>query len=269
MLENSALPSADRRPATGRRRILTGIALLLLLLFASLGTWQVVRLQWKLALIDRVDARVYAAPSALPNSETWPAINAANDEYRHVQLRGHFLFDLTTPVQAVTVRGSGFWLLTPLCQADGTVVLVNRGFIPGALGADSGYPARRASSDACSQPGATVTVTGLLRLSEPKGGFLRANDAASQRWYSRDVAAIAAARNVTRVAPFFIDADAGQPVTAAPEEAPAPVGGLTVISFPNNHLVYALTWFALAAMVGAAWWWTARRGQGRRNDAPA
>ena len=92
MLENSA-PTLDatRRPATGRRRILTGIALLLLLLFAGLGTWQVVRLQWKLALIDRVDARVHAAPSALPLSHDWPAVSAASDEYRHVRLRGHFL----------------------------------------------------------------------------------------------------------------------------------------------------------------------------------
>jgi len=259
MLENSA-PTTDatRRPATGRRRILTGIALLLLLLFAGLGTWQVVRLQWKLALIDRVDARVHAAPSALPLSHDWPAVSAASDEYRHVRLRGHFLFDLTTPVQAVTVRGSGFWLMTPLCQPDGTVVLVNRGFIPGALGGDSGYGVSRAAPHACGS-GPVVEVTGLLRVTEPKGGFLRTNDAASGRWYSRDVAAIAMARNLPRVAPFFIDADARLAGTAAPRDAAPPVGGLTVIAFQNNHVVYALTWFALAAMVGAAWWWVARR----------
>jgi surfeit locus 1 family protein len=271
MLENSAPDiDASRRPATGRRRILTGIALLLLLLFAGLGTWQVVRLQWKLALIERVDARVHAAPSAIPHSTTWPTISAAQDEYRHVRVSGHFLFDLTTPVQAVTVRGSGFWLLTPLCLPDGTTVLVNRGFMPGALGADSGYGISRAATDPCAAPvtagGASVTVTGLLRMTEPKGGFLRLNDAAGNRWYSRDVAAIGAARNLPRIAPFFIDADARQAGTAAPRDAEAPVGGLTVIAFPNSHLVYALTWFALAAMVGAAWWWIARRGLGRRDD---
>jgi surfeit locus 1 family protein len=267
MLENSATPHAPRRPAPGRRRILTGIALLLLLLFAGLGTWQVVRLQWKLALIDRVEARVHAAPSAPPNASQWSAISVANDEYRHVRLRGSFLFDLTTPVQAVTVRGSGFWLMTPLCQPDGTVVLVNRGFIPGALGADSGYRANRAPADACAAPGLPVTVDGLLRLTEPKGGFLRDNDAANNRWYSRDVAAIAAARGVSDAAPFFVDADARQASTMGPHEAAAaPIGGLTVIAFPNNHLVYALTWYALADMVGAAWWWIARRGPGRPDD---
>lgn len=259
MLENSA-PTLDaqRRPATGRRRILTVIALLLLLLFAGLGTWQVVRLQWKLALIDRVDARVHAAPTDVPNSPSWPAISAASDEYRHVRLRGHFLFELTTPVQAVTIHGSGFWLMTPVCQPDGTVVLVNRGFIAGALGGDSGYGVSRAGADPCSG-GTPVDITGLLRVTEPKGAFLRMNDPVSGRWYSRDVAAIAAARNLQRVAPFFIDADARLAGTAAPRDAAPPVGGLTVISFPNNHVVYALTWFALAAMVGAAWWWVARR----------
>jgi len=249
--------------------MLTLIALLLLLLFAGLGTWQVVRLQWKLALIERVDARVHAAPSAPPNAPAWPTISAARDEYRHVRVTGHFLFDLTTPVQAVTVRGSGFWLLTPLCLADGTVVLVNRGFIPGALGGASGYQVSRAGADACAAAGPSVTVTGLLRLTEPAGGFLRLNDAAGGRWYSRDVAAIAAARNVARAAPFFIDLDARQAGVAGPADAAPPVGGLTVISFPNNHLVYALTWFALAAMVGAAWWWVARRGPGRRHVQPA
>jgi surfeit locus 1 family protein len=273
MLEHSAHPLNDttRRPATGRRRTLTAIALLLLLLFAGLGTWQVVRLQWKLALIQRVDARVHAAPvaiSALPNSP-WPTVTAANDEYRHLRLSGHFLFDLTTPVQAVTERGPGFWLLTPLCQPDGAVILVNRGFIPGALGADPGYPVRRASGDACAAGGAPATVTGLLRLTEPKGGFLRNNDPVHPRWYSRDVAEIAAARGLPAVAPFFVDLDARQPGAAAPQETVPPIGGMTVISFPNNHLVYALTWFALAAMVGAAWWWIVQRGPGRRDDAAA
>jgi surfeit locus 1 family protein len=264
MLEHSATPPAPRRPAKGRRRILTAIALLLLLLFASLGTWQVVRLQWKLALIDRVDARVHASPVAPPNSPEWPAVNAANDEYRHLRLSGHFLFDLTTPVQAVTVHGSGFWLMTPLCQHDGTVILVNRGFIPGALGGDSGYRANRAppGAGACAAPGLPVTVNGLLRLSEPKGGFLRDNDPVAGRWYSRDVPAIAGARGLSGVAPFFVDADARQGSTMGPQEADRPpIGGLTVIAFPNNHAVYALTWYALAAMVAAAWWWVARRYQ--------
>ncbi len=46
--------------------------------------------------------------------------------------------------------------------------------------------------------------------------------------------------------PYFIDAD------ASPNPGGWPLGGLTVIVFPNNHLVYALTWFGLAILCGLA-----------------
>ena len=97
-----------------------------------------------------------------------------------------------------------------------------------------------------SAPAGPVTVTGLLRVTEPEGIFLRANDPAAERWYSRDVAAIAARRGLRTTAPYFIDADAAS--------GGYPVGGLTVIAFRNNHLAYALTWFALAAFCGWACW---------------
>ena len=51
------------------------------------------------------------------------------------------------------------------------------------------------------------------------------------------------------VAPFFIDAQK-EPGAAVQQ----PVGGLTVIQFRNHHLGYALTWFALAALVVVAAW---------------
>jgi surfeit locus 1 family protein len=204
----------------------------------ALGVWQLERRTWKLALIDRVEQRVYAAPVPMPLPATWPAINAADDAYKRVVVTGRFMHDRETLVQAVTAYGPGYWVLTPLRTADGAIVLVNRGFVP---------PERRdrATRDDSNQWG-TVTVNGLLRMTEPKGGFLRTNDPASGRWYSRDVAAIAAAHGLPQVAPFFIDAD------AAPNPGTYPLGGLTVITFPNNHLIYALTWFALAFMLTGA-----------------
>jgi surfeit locus 1 family protein len=231
-------------------------ALLLIVLFAGLGTWQVYRLQWKLDLIARVDARVHAAPVAAPAAARWAQVTRNTDEYRHVSLAGTYLYEFTTPVQALSELGSGFWLLTPLCQADGSIVLVNRGFIPVAEGGPKRYPARRAAADACAAArGERVTLTGLLRISEPGGGFLRDNDPAGNRWFSRDVGGIAAVRGLANVAPYFVDAGARMDPPDAPQH---PVGGLTVISFPNTHLIYALTWYALALMVGGAWWWIAR-----------
>lgn len=202
--------------------------------FAALGFWQVQRLGWKEALIARVEARVHADP--LPWTDILSLV-PADQEYCRVTASGRFDHGAETLVKAVTELGPGHWVLTPLRTGDGATVLVNRGFVP----PDRAAPGTRIAG----QGGDEVTVTGLARLTEPDGAFLRANDPAADRWYSRDVAAIAAARGLGPVAPFFIDAD------ATPQPGGYPVGGLTVIRFRNTHLAYALTWFALAAMAAA------------------
>jgi surfeit locus 1 family protein len=277
-------------PATGRkgsvaRLVLAVIGLFLIVLFAGLGTWQVQRLSWKLALIDRVTTRVGAPAAPLPPAARWSQVTKESDEYRHLRLAGHFLYEYSTPVQAVSELGAGFWLLTPLCRPDGSIVLVNRGFIPAADNKPGRYPARRAGANPCAAAsGPPHALTGLLRIAEPGGGFLRENDPANNRWFSRDVQGIAGARGLANVAPngtpvvapngapvvapFFVDAARGQDPANAPEH---PVGGLTVISFQNNHLVYAITWYALALMVLGAWWYVARSGSVKetrkaRND---
>lgn len=228
-------------PGMRRRRapVLTALALLLFAGLIALGVWQVERRAWKHDLIARVDARVHAPPAPFPAPAQWSGASAARDEYRRVTLTGRFLNDHATLVQAATVRGSGFWVMTPLATDRGTV-LVNRGFVPSrtAIYARPDGPAR---------------VTGLLRMTEPGGGFLRDNDPAADRWYARDVAAIARARHLPApVAPWFVDAEASGP-PGTPSSGALPVGGLTVIRFPDNHLVYAVTWFALAAMVAGAY----------------
>lgn len=205
----------------------TAIALGWLLAIAgllALGTWQVERRAWKLGLIAQVDARIHAAPVAAP-----PVATKA-DAYRRVAVTGVFLQGRDSFVQASTERGAGWWVLTPLRRNDGATILINRGFVP--------------ARTAAAPPGGVRTVVGLLRLTEPGGGFLRTNDAAADRWYSRDVAAIAARRGV-RALSYFIDAD------AAGDAPGQPIGGLTVIAFPNNHLVYAITWYTLAMMAAA------------------
>lgn len=230
--------SSDRqdRPRSPAILAIFGFGLLALVAaLIALGTWQIYRLSWKLDLIARVDARVHAEPVAPPARADWGKVTAANDEYRRVTASGTFENDKETLITASTALGSGYWVLTPLRLADGSAISINRGFVP----TDRRDPASRTQS----QISGPTTVTGLMRISEPKGMLLRSNDPAADRWYSRDVAAIAEKRGLTNIAPFFIDAD------ATPNAGGYPVGGMTVIEFPNNHLVYAITWYVLAAMV--------------------
>lgn len=239
------------------------VALLALAGFLALGTWQVHRLAWKQDLIARIDARVHAAPTDAPGRDEWPQMSAARDEYRRVRATGVFLHDREALVQAATELGSGFWVLTPLRKADGGVLLVNRGFVPAEQ--------RERATRQQNEPTGEVTITGLLRMTEPGGGFLRDNDPAADRWHSRDVAAIARTRGLAEVAPYFIDADAAtlQDDTATPRahasslqgragQSAWPRGGLTVIRFHNSHLIYAITWYGLALMVAGAAWYVGR-----------
>lgn len=204
-------------------------------MFAALGVWQVKRLHWKLALIERVDARVHASAGPLPERSTWPELTAESAEFLRVQVSGHYLHDKETLVHAVTELGGGYWVLTPMTTDKGYSVLINRGFVDRQHREPATRPVSR-------QAGPT-SITGLLRLTEPHGAFLRTNDPVANRWFSRDVTAIAATRDLKDVAPFFVDAD------SAPGSVQWPVGGLTRVRFTNDHLVYALTWFTLALMV--------------------
>jgi surfeit locus 1 family protein len=203
--------------------------------FIALGIWQWQRMGWKDALIARVEARVHADPVPPPPRSRWPEITAQSDEYRRVRLSGRFLAVPETRTQAVTTLGAGWWLLAPFRTDDGEIVLVNRGFVPTGEGA-------------APPPTGAVAIEGLLRISEPKGGFLRSNDPGQDRWYSRDVGAIASARglNGEAVAPFFVDA------ARDPGGQGWPRGGLTVVQFRDHHLSYALTWFGMALLTAIA-----------------
>jgi surfeit locus 1 family protein len=215
-----------------KKRLFAGIAFVGVALLTALGAWQVQRLSWKRDLIERVEQRVNAPAVPAPDPLRF---DARADEYRRVSLRGHFLNDRETLVQAATRLGGGFWVMTPLRAAEGFTVLVNRGFVPAA---------QRQPRDWARVEG-EVVLTGLLRLDEPGGGFLRDNQPQADRWYSRDVHAIGSLRGVA-LAPYFVDEEA-QPGSAAPPRGPVP--GLTVVRFNDNHLQYALTWFALALML--------------------
>jgi surfeit locus 1 family protein len=212
--------------------------------FLSLGVWQVQRMAWKHDLIARVDARVHAAPVPAPARAQWAAVSDVSDGYRHVSVAGRFVPGMESRTQAVTELGSGFWSLVPLRTDAGDYVVINRGFI-------------RTGEEATPPAQGRVVVNGLLRISEPGGGFLRHNDPVQQRWYSRDVAAIARSHDLPadRVAPFFIDADRESTTAIWPR------GGMTVVKFRDSHLSYALTWFgmALLTLVGAGFLFASER----------
>ncbi len=241
------------------RKTLTALLLLAVLgVLLSLGTWQVKRLAWKQSLLAEVEARRHASPISISDAallqaeDTQDASAISAIEYRPAQATGTYLHKATQFFFATWEGQTGYYAYTPMKLADGAWLFVNRGFIP--------YDAKPLGNDWAQQPQGVVTVKGLLRdrLGEKPGRFVPDNDPAGNIYYWKDLDAMAAQAGLAgeRVLPFFLDAD------ATPNPGGWPIGGVTQIAFPNNHLQYAITWYGLAAaliIIVGVYRWRARR----------
>lgn len=187
----------------------------------ALGNWQMRRLAWKLDLIESVQARAFGDPV--------PAPQDAAPEYLRVFATGSFAHDQSLRIKAVTEIGPGYWIMTPLVT-DGMILWINRGFVPNTL-----------EQGAWERPQGQQRVTGLVRPDQPGGTLLERNQPDTGRWVSADLSEMSRAAGLTNAqTAYFIDSEA--------TGADWPRGGLTRLTFRNTHLVYALTWYAMAAL---------------------
>jgi surfeit locus 1 family protein len=256
---------SDARGA-GRRSWL-GLLVPALVAFAiliGLGVWQIERKAWKEGLIAALTERLDAPPQALPPAPDWPKLDQADDEYRRVSFTAQFdnakealVFAAASGFRPdVSDLGPGYWVFTPARLVGGSVVMVNRGFVP-----DARKNPQTRNEGEVSGP---VALIGVMRWPDSRHWYTPSDDAAHNLWFSRDPAAIAAAKGVGSVAPFYVE-----------QETPVPTGGLPqpgklVASLPDNHLQYALTWFGLAAvLVGVfiSWAISSSRSGGREPGA--
>ncbi len=216
-----------------------------LVLLLTLGTWQVQRLLWKLDLIASVETGLQAQPVPLPagplDAEAW--------NYRRVVVRGQFDHRHEAHLLAHSERGNfGYHVITPLKRSDAPGwVLVSRGWVP----AEEKDPARRAAG----QVEGEVTITGLARAPWGKNPFTPDNDLARNLWYFGDAAGMLAVAGITDAPVLFVDADASVTVPGG-----WPRGGHTRVSFTNNHLAYAFTWYSGALVLAVIYvLWHRRR----------
>lgn len=204
-------------------------------ILVSLGVWQLHRLAWKETLVAEIATRTKAPPQPLPEPSQWPRLAPSDYDYRHVALAGRFENDKEALVfygAGPHELGPGYLVLTPLRLDSGAFVIVNRGYVPVALAA------RRARAKG--EIEGETEVTGLMRPPQARNFFTPPDEPDKDIYFSRDPAPIAAHFGLSPAAPFIVDAD------AAPMPGGWPIGGMTTIDIPNNHLNYALTWFGLA-----------------------
>jgi surfeit locus 1 family protein len=205
-------------------------------ILAALGTWQLQRLAWKRDLLARI-AALQAAP-ARPIEPVLERIAAGADaDFMRVTATCRGLGSAPF-LELYSIRDgqAGSRLISACRVASGryATVLVDRGFVGDTV---SARPAVIPSD-------APITVTGVLRKPEPGNAFSPPNR--PERWYVRDIPAMAAALKAADPAPLFLMAEtSSNPEWKALVPAPIPT------DIPNRHLEYALTWYGLAgALLG-------------------
>lgn len=219
--------------------------------FIALGAWQIERKAWKEALIADLSQRLSAEPQALPPPERWASLRRADDEFRRVVLAATIAPEQEALVYAsatafrTDVSGPGYWVFALAELAGGSVVVLNRGFVPEG----------RQASDTHRPVAGRLPVIGVMRWPEPRGWFSAKDDPAHNLWFVRDHLAVAAAKGWGTVAPFYVELETPTSRTALPR------AGRVAASLRNEHLQYAMTWFGLAAVlaVAFAFWVRSRR----------
>lgn len=231
--------------------LFTALMLILAAVCVFLGNWQMERLAEKEALVEAVDARLDSDPIPAPAAGEWADLDMDAWNFQPVSLTGAYRYTQTLTVFTSLSNargpfsGPGYWVVTPFALDDGGTIFVNRGFVP------EQYQEAAAMGDLHGDDPGTITVAGLLRPGE-KAGFMvpEANMSDRIEWV-RDPERLAAMVDpaLAPFAPFYVDLFAG------PAED-LPQAGETVVSFPNNHFGYALTWygFAIVAVVMLGFW---------------
>ncbi|MBR0690394.1 SURF1 family protein [Bradyrhizobium manausense] len=248
---------------TARKPRVAGFMLFTLLLtaaFVALGLWQLQRRATKHELIAALTERLATAPVALPPPAQWAVLTPARDEFRRVSFTATYaaLPDAMVYSSGSAVRkdasGPGTWAFLPARLAGGEIVVIDAGFVENTM-QDRGVEDRAVKKLVT---GAPVALTGYLRFPEAPGWLTPAENRDKRLWFVRDHQAIASTLRWGAVAPFYVDLE--QP---APENG-IPRPGALDVHLKDDHLQYAITWFALAGavLIAFAVWVRTRRQSG-------
>ncbi len=214
-------------------------------LFIGLGLWQLQRRAEKHALIARLNERLAEAPAPLPQPSSWSALSAQRDEFRRVSFTAAYarvpdamVYSAGSAVRS-DISGPGTWAFLPVRLSTGETVVVNAGFVENTM-QDRGVEDRAVARLVTGQP---VTLTGYLRFPEAAGWLTPAQNRDKRLWFTRDHLSMASSLGWGTVAPFYVDLETPVPENGIPKPGPLDV------HLRDDHMQYAITWFALAGAV--------------------
>ena len=198
--------------------------ILFVTIFCALGSWQLYRLQWKLELISEIAFGLNSSPIEFSNS--------TNRNYQRVSVKGKFNFDQQIYLYSLNDNGKpGFDVVTPFRTNKNENVLINRGWINKEL---KGNP--NINLEAESQK----RITGLLRKIYKPNIFKPDNDLKNNVWFSI---------NLEDIKEFTGEQYSEFVIFLEDNQAKIPLPKKITIDVPNNHLKYAITWYAISISI--------------------
>lgn len=208
-----------------------------------LGTWQFQRRAEARAAIDLIEANYDQTPRPVAEVLATPDAYEPSQEWTPVLLRGHYLNEDELLVRNRPRSGQpGFEVLAPLQLEDGTVFVVDRGWVPSGSRQD-------APDVVPAAPTGPVTVVARLKAGEPTLPGRTAPAGTNQ------IATIHLDEVADRIdLPTYTGAY-GLVVSEDPEPATAPIATIKPEPDEGPHLSYALQWFvfALIGFIGLGW----------------
>ena len=198
--------------------------LLVITLFCALGTWQLVRLQWKNNLIDQIGEGLKS-----------PAIKYSNKiqtNYQRVFVDGVYNFEKQIYLYSLNEKGEpGYDVITPFTTTESENILINRGWIK-TVQKNANIINKITDKE----------IQGLLRKNSKKNIFKPDNEINKNIWFSINLEDIKKFTGKTFNEYILYLED---------ENINIPKPKQITIDLPNNHLKYALTWYSISISIFA------------------
>ena len=191
------------------------------MLFCSLGTWQLYRLQWKQDLISKIEKGLKSSPIEYSDD--------IKKDYQRVKLIGKYDYESQIYLYSLNEKGKpGFDVITPFETTNKENILINRGCITKDL--KDNLPRVLLSND----------ITGMLRNANRKNLFTPENDLQKNIWFYLNFNEVEkiTGKKFSKYIVYLEDKNLDIP---KPKQI--------TIDLPNNHLKYAITWYAISISI--------------------
>ena len=203
------------------------LAISVIIILISLGCWQISRLKEKELFLSKMENNLNSTPIN---------IKSLNSDiiYAKITMRGHFLYNKDIYLygrKSMSTEKDGYYLVTPFQTDDDKIIMVARGWFSGRHKKMIGKLIDKSNTE----------IVGVILPSEKTRLFVPSNDTLNNVWFTLDLQQASDILGL-KLENFYVMMDNG----TMRSDILKPLSIRHLVHIRNNHLEYAITWFALA-----------------------